>query len=139
MHERYGFTNYYTAPTLVRSLMGAFPDGAPAGKYDLSSVRLLRSVGDTDILGRIDDVINISDHRLSTIEIESALVSHETVVEAGVCPVENKLIGHQAVAFVTVYETGQNLSEPELKQVLTEHVRQFIGSIAKPKNMLGCG
>ena len=45
------------------------------------------------ILGRIDDVINISGHRLSTIEIESALVTHPAVVEAGVCPVEDDLTG----------------------------------------------
>ncbi|MDO5633727.1 MAG: acetate--CoA ligase [Micrococcus sp.] len=52
------------------------------------------------ILGRIDDVINISGHRLSTIEIESALVSHPQVVEAGVCPVPHPGTGHAAIAFV---------------------------------------
>jgi len=45
--ERYGVTNYYTAPTLIRSLMGAFPDGPEPGKYDFSSVRLLGSVGES--------------------------------------------------------------------------------------------
>ena len=272
--ERYGVTNYYTAPTLIRSLMGAFPDGPPAGKYDLSSVRLLGSVGesinpeawrwlrthvgegtasfidtwwqsetgstvcsprphdpqfapagtfaddaphtaskpgcatravpgistrvvdehgadvdpglqgfivvdkigpsmartvwgnpqryldsywrhygergwflagdgakvddegDVYILGRIDDVINISGHRLSTIEIESALVTHEAVVEAGVCPVEDELTGHQAVAYVTLSEAGRALSAEELKAALTEHIRHEIGPIAKPKDVI---
>lgn len=276
--ERYGVTNYYTAPTLIRSLMGALPQGPEAGKYDLSSVRLLGSVGesinpeawrwlhthvgggsasfidtwwqsetgstvcsprphdpafapagtfsqpgtvpgtsivpkpgcatraipgvstrivdedgnpvatgtqgfivvdkigpsmartvwgnparyldsywkhygergwflagdgakqdadgDTYILGRIDDVINISGHRLSTIEIESALVTHEAVVEAGVCPVEDDLTGHQAIAYVTLTQAGRDLSPEELKRVLSDHVRQQIGPIAKPKDVI---
>ncbi|TJY69488.1 acetate--CoA ligase [Arthrobacter sp. CAU 1506] len=229
--QRYGVTSYYTAPTLVRSLMGWFPDGIPA-EYNLGSIRLAGTVGEavnpeawrwlrsqvgrdslvagdpasgipmvdtwwqsetgatvlsprqtdesfkpgcatralpglaTDIvddggarvgadqqgnivvtktgpsmartvwgnperyftsywekyaaqgwflagdgarfdadgdiwiLGRTDDVINISGHRLSTIEIESALVSHPAVVEAGVCPTHDAKTGHAATAFV---------------------------------------
>ncbi|MFW0179424.1 AMP-binding protein [Rothia sp. P7208] len=272
--ERYGVTNYYTAPTLIRSLMGAFPHGPESGKYDFSSVRLLGSVGesinpqawywlrehigsgrasfidtwwqsetgsticsprphdpqfapegtfeqgtpgiavkpgcatraipgvsvrvvdehgepvqtgaqgfivvdkvgpsmartvwknpqryldsywrhygergwflagdgakqdedgDIYILGRIDDVINISGHRLSTIEIESALVRHEAVVEAGVCPVEDELTGHQAVAFVTLSDEGKALSSSELREVLELHIRSEIGPIAKPKDVV---
>ena len=272
--ERYGITNYYTAPTLIRSLMGAFPNGPEPGKYDFSSVRLLGSVGesinpeawrwlrkhigggtasfidtwwqsetgsticsprphdpqfapagtfengaphttikpgcatravpgisarvvdedgaptapgkqgfivvdkigpsmartvwgnpqryldsywkhygergwflagdgakiddegDIYILGRIDDVINISGHRLSTIEIESSLVTHEAVVEAGVCPVEDELTGHQAVAFVTLSEAGQALSAKQLHDALCSHVRKEIGPIAKPKDVV---
>ncbi|WP_346924616.1 acetate--CoA ligase [uncultured Arthrobacter sp.] len=222
--ERYGVTQYYTAPTLVRSLMGWFPDGVPAS-YDLSSIRLLGTVGEavnpeawrwfrtnvgagtapvvdtwwqsetgatilspapTDtafkpgcaarplpgvgtrivdeagntvppgvqgfivvdapgpaiartvwgnpqryfdsywrqyaaqgwflagdgakydddgdiwILGRVDDTLNVSGHLLSTIEIESALVSHPDVVEAGVCPVADPKTGHAIVAFVVL-------------------------------------
>ncbi|WP_425861074.1 acetate--CoA ligase [Arthrobacter sp. TWP1-1] len=249
--ERYGVTSYYTAPTLVRSLMGWFPDGVPA-HHDLSSLRLLGTVGeavnpqawnwlrdqlgggtlpmvdtwwqsetgatilsprpddttfkpgcasralpgvsvrivddagtlverdvqglivvdgigpamartvwgnpqryldsywrkfakqgyflagdgaryDADghvwILGRIDDVINISGHRLSTIEIESALVSHPSVIEAGVTPVADSLTGHAAVAFVVTH------GEPEpiaLEAELRAHVAHMIGPIAKP-------
>ncbi|ALV45118.1 acetyl-coenzyme A synthetase [Arthrobacter alpinus] len=249
--ERYGVTSYYTAPTLVRSLMGWFPDGVPA-HHDLSSLRLLGTVGeavnpqawswlrdqlgggilpmvdtwwqsetggtilsprpsdttfkpgcasrampgvsvrivddagavvkpdvqglivvdgigpamartvwgnpqryldsywrkfaeqgyflagdgaryDADghiwILGRIDDVINISGHRLSTIEIESALVSHPSVIEAGVTPVADSLTGHAAVAFVVVH------GEPEpaaLEAELRAHVALKIGPVAKP-------
>lgn len=272
--QRYGVTNYYTAPTLIRSLMGAFPNGPEPGAYDFSTVRLLGSVGEsinpeawrwlrthvgggtasfidtwwqsetgaticsprphdpsfapagtwaegtphcmalpgcatrevpgvsvqvvdehgqpvepgkqgfivvdkigpamartvwqnpqryldsywkhygergwflagdgakTDedgniyILGRIDDVINISGHRLSTIEIESALVTHPAVVEAGVCPVEDELTGHQAVAYVRLSDEGKALTDEQLKAVLTAHVREHIGPIAKPKDVV---
>ncbi|PYI38721.1 acetate--CoA ligase [Arthrobacter psychrolactophilus] len=251
--ERYGVTSYYTAPTLVRSLMGWFPDGVPA-HHDLSSLRLLGTVGeavnpqawtwlreqlgggtlpmvdtwwqsetgatilsprpsdtafkpgcaaralpgvsvrivnddgadvgcdeqglivvdgigpamartvwgnpqryldsywskfakqgyflagdgaryDTDgdvwILGRIDDVINISGHRLSTIEIESALVSHPLVIEAGVTPVTDALTGHAVVAFVVI-SNPEALSAPEVQDQLRAHVARKIGPIAKP-------
>ncbi|MET3810616.1 acetyl-CoA synthetase [Arthrobacter sp. UYEF3] len=226
--ERYRVTQYYTAPTLVRSLMGWFPDGVPAS-YDLSSIRLLGTVGeavnpeawrwfranvgagtapvvdtwwqsetgatilspaptDTEfkpgcaarplpgvgtrivdeagntvppgvqgfivvdapgpamartvwgnpqryfdsywrqyaargwflagdgakydddgdiwILGRVDDTLNVSGHLLSTIEIESALVSHPDVVEAGVCPVADPKTGHAIVAFVVLRQSA---------------------------------
>ena len=56
--------------------------------------------GDIWILGRVDDTLNVSGHLLSTIEIESALVSHPDVVEAGVCPVADPKTGHAIVAFV---------------------------------------
>lgn len=251
--ERYGVTSYYTAPTLVRSLMGWFPDGVPP-HHDLSSIRLLGTVGeavkpqawhwlrdqlgrgtvpmvdtwwqsetgatilspragdvsfkpgcashalpgtsvrivdddgadvgpdvpgfivvdgtgpamartvwgnpqryldsywrkfakqgyflagdgarfdedgDIWILGRVDDVINISGHRLSTIEIESALVSHPAVIEAGVTPVADVLTGHAVVAFVVLHATVAS-SGPEIREALRSHVAQKIGPIAKP-------
>ena len=262
--QRYGVTSYYTAPTLIRSLKGAFPDEIPA-EYDLSSLRLLGTVGEatnpeawnwfrtrmgrgetpmvdtwwqsetgaticsprpTDtsfkpgsakgplpgvdidivddlgnrveenvqgyivvtrpgpsmartvwgnparyrdsywaaypeqnwflagdgarfdadgdvwILGRIDDVINISGHRLSTIEIESALVAHPAVVEAGVCPVYDEQTGHAAVAFVVLNQqtaeaiAGSEASFVQVQEALTEHVRKHIGPIAKPKHIV---
>ena len=58
--------------------------------------------GDIWILGRVDDTLNVSGHLLSTIEIESALVSHPDVVEAGVCPVADPKTGHAIVAFVVL-------------------------------------
>ncbi|NVN00662.1 acetate--CoA ligase [Arthrobacter sp. SDTb3-6] len=251
--ERYGVTNYYTAPTLVRSLMGWFPDGVPA-HHNLSSIRVLGTVGEavnpqawhwlrdevgrgtvpmvdtwwqsetgatilsprpgdtsfkpgcasralpgvsvrivddagTDvgpnvqgfivvdgtgpamartvwgnpqryldsywrkyaregyflagdgarydedghiwILGRVDDVINISGHRLSTIEIESALVSHPAVVEAGVTPVADTLTGHAVAAFV-VLRPGAADSAHGIREELRAHVAHKIGPIAKP-------
>ncbi|MDN5654196.1 MAG: AMP-binding protein, partial [Kocuria sp.] len=91
--------------------------------------------GDTYILGRIDDVINISGHRLSTIEIESALVTHPTVVEAGVCPVEDELTGHAAIAFVTI-TNPENVDEAGLCDTLRAHVTREIGPIAKPKDVV---
>ncbi|GAA1887887.1 acetate--CoA ligase [Paeniglutamicibacter psychrophenolicus] len=267
---RYGVTSYYTAPTLVRSLMGWFPEGVPAD-YDLSSIRLAGTVGeavnpeawrwlrsqvgrdteagipmvdtwwqsetgstilsprqgDTEfkpgcgtralpgvtvdivdeqgagvepnvqgnivltktgpamartvwgnperyytsywekyaeqgwflagdgarfdadgdiwILGRTDDVINISGHRLSTIEIESALVTHPAVVEAGVCPTKDAKTGHAATAFVVPFDksvVGTDLSGEALarQQALTtelrNHVATQIGPIAKPREIV---
>ncbi|MCW2130971.1 acetate--CoA ligase [Arthrobacter sp. VKM Ac-2550] len=273
--QRYGVTSYYTAPTLVRSLMGWFPDGIPA-EYDLSSIRLCGTVGeavnpeawrwlrtqvgrdsltgdpasgvpmvdtwwqsetgatilsprqtdasfkpgcatralpgvatdivddagarvganvqgnivvtktgpsmartvwgnperyftsywekyadqgwflagdgarfdddgDTWILGRTDDVINISGHRLSTIEIESALVSHPAVVEAGVCPTYDAKTGHAATAFVVPADksliAASTAAEPTAEQAaaaaeLRAHVATQIGPIAKPREIV---
>ncbi|WP_113717683.1 acetate--CoA ligase [Arthrobacter dokdonensis] len=251
--ERYGVTSYYTAPTLVRSLMGWFPDGVPT-HHDLSSIRLLGTVGeavnpqawhwlrdqlgrgtapmvdtwwqsetgatilsprpgdaafkpgcasralpgvgvrivddagedvapdvqgllvvdapgpamartvwgnpqryldsywrkfakqgyflagdgaryDADgdiwILGRVDDVINVSGHRLSTIEIESALVSHPAVIEAGVTPVADPLTGHAVAAFVVLRPAAADAGS-DIREALRAHVAQKIGPIAKP-------
>jgi len=284
--ERYRVTQYYTAPTLVRSLMGWFPDGVP-DIYDLSSIRMLGTVGeavnpeawrwlrhnvgagtapvvdtwwqsetgatilspsptDTEfkpgcaarplpgvstrivdeagntvppgvqgfivvdtpgpaiartvwgnpqryfdsywrqyaakgwflagdgakydddgdiwILGRVDDTLNVSGHLLSTIEIESALVSHPDVVEAGVCPVADPKTGHAIVAFVVLSRplpsqvpTGSQPSQAQagslasvapragnpaavgpdpLVEELRNHVAKAIGPIAKPRDVV---
>ncbi|MFE4194316.1 acetate--CoA ligase [Paenarthrobacter sp. NPDC056912] len=260
--ERYKVTQYYTAPTLVRSLMGWFPDGVP-DSYDFSSIRLLGTVGeavnpeawrwlrenlgggtapvvdtwwqsetgatimspaptdtefkpgcaarplpgvstrvvdesgalsepgvqgfivvdrpgpaiartvwgnprryfdsywsqyaeqgwflagdgakyDSDgdiwILGRVDDTLNVSGHLLSTIEIESALVSHPDVVEAGVCPVADPTTGHAVVAFVVLRgDTGGAAKGDTPTQVtnnLRNHVAKEIGPIAKPRDVV---
>ena len=272
--QRYGVTSYYTAPTLIRSLMGWHPDGIP-GEYDLSSIRLIGTVGEavnpeawtwartqlgrdalgpqdprdgsvgvpmvdtwwqsetgstvlsprpTDaafkpgcgsrpvpgvdvdvvhddgtsvgahlqgkivvtrtspsmartvwgdpqryyssywadyaeqgwflagdgakrdedqdvwILGRIDDVINVSGHRLSTIEIESALVAHPGVVEAGVCPVPDPKTGHTAVAFVVARERFAAAGRPQetaaQAEELRQHVARVIGPVAKPAHVV---
>lgn len=253
--ERYGVTQYYTAPTLIRSLMGWFPDGVPAS-YDLSSIRMLGTVGEavnpeawrwfranvgagtapvvdtwwqsetgatilspapTDtqfkpgcaarplpgvstrivddagksvppgvhgfivvdapgpaiartvwgnprryfdsywrqyaeqgwflagdgakydddgdiwILGRVDDTLNVSGHLLSTIEIESALVSHPAVVEAGVCPVADPKTGHAVVAFVVLKNQQPG---GEISAELKAHVAKQIGPIAKPRDVV---
>ena len=82
------------------------------------------------IMGRIDDVINVSGHRLGTAEIESALVSHKAVAEAAVVPRPDELKGSGIVAFVTL-EGTQNPSE-ELNQELREHVVKEIGALARP-------
>ncbi|UTT40031.1 acetate--CoA ligase [Glutamicibacter mishrai] len=268
--ERYKVTSYYTAPTLVRSLMGWFPDGIPA-QYDLSSINtggtvgeavnpeawkwfreqlgrdtpaglpmvdtwwqsesgatilsplptddyfkpgcaaralpgvsvdivdgqgrrvapntqgnivitqtgpsMARTVwgnperyytsyweqyvqqgwflagdgarfdedGDIFILGRTDDVINISGHRLSTIEIESALVTNPGVVEAGVCPTPDAKTGHAATAFVVPLDKSLIAENPD--EQLTARQAKFIaelrstvttqiGPIAKPRDVV---
>jgi len=253
--ERYGVTTYYTAPTLIRTLMTWYPDGVPAD-WDLSSIRLLGTVGesinpeawvwfhsnigggrapvvdtwwqsetgaaivaplpgssilkpgsatralpglivrvvdeagedvapgsggyividgtwpamsrtvwgnperyrdsywakyadrgyffagdgarvdnDGDIwlLGRIDDVINVSGHRLSTIEIESALVSHPAVGEAGVVGVADATTGQAIAAFVIPSDAS---AVEGLEAELRAHVAREIGPIAKPRDIV---
>jgi len=266
--ERYGVTVYYTAPTLIRTLMTWFPEGVPA-QYDLSSLRLLGTVGesinpeawvwfherigggrcpivdtwwqsetgaavmcplpgvstlkpgsslgalpglttlvvddagqrvpngsggylvvdrtgpalartvwgnperyrdsywarfaeqgyffsgdgakyDADgdiwVLGRVDDVINVSGHRLSTIEIESALVAHPAVGEAGVVGVEDATTGQAIAAFVIPSDEAVDRAQEDpaywnglasdLSSVLREHVATAIGPIAKPRDVV---
>jgi len=82
------------------------------------------------IMGRVDDVINVSGHRLGTAEIESALVSHPLVAEAAVVGRPDEIKGQAIVAFVTL-EGGREGSK-ELKEELQNHVVKEIGSIAKP-------
>jgi len=82
------------------------------------------------IMGRIDDVVNVSGHRLGTMEVESALVSHSTVAEAAVVGRPDELTGQAIVAFVTL-EGSQESSDSLLKE-LRDHVAKEIGAIAKP-------
>ena len=85
------------------------------------------------IMGRVDDVINVSGHRLGTAEIESALVSHETVAEAAVVGRPDEIKGQAISAFVTL-EGGREGSD-ELKEALRAHVAKEIGSLAKPDDI----
>ena len=82
------------------------------------------------IMGRIDDVINVSGHRLGTAEVESALVSHEAVAEAAVVGRPDELKGSAIVAFVTL--EGAHRASEELKQELRQHVTKEIGALARP-------
>jgi acetyl-CoA synthetase len=85
------------------------------------------------IQGRVDDVINVSGHRLSTAEIESALVHHETVAEAAVVAGEDELTGQNIHAFVTL---KPNIEDSEgLEKELTLQVRRVIGPFAAPKRI----
>ncbi len=256
--QRYGVTTYYTAPTLIRTLMTWFPDGVPA-EYDLSSIRLLGSVGepinpeawvwfrdhiggsrapivdtwwqsetgaaimaplpgvstlkpgsalralpglrtlivdddgvevprgsggylvidgtypgmartvwrdperyrdsywarfagqgyyfsgdgasyddDGDIwmLGRVDDVINVSGHRLSTIEIESVLLEHPAVGEAAAVGVADPRTGQAIAAFVIPAHPDALAIDPGLTARLRDHVARAIGAIAQPRDIL---
>jgi acetyl-CoA synthetase len=82
------------------------------------------------IMGRIDDVMNISGHRIGTMEVESALVSHEDVAEAAVVGREDAITGTAIVAFVT--PKGHVTASAELGAELRNHVARQIGAIAKP-------
>ena len=82
------------------------------------------------LMGRIDDVINVSGHRMGTAEVESALVSHEAVVEAAVVGMPHEIKGQGIYAFVTL-KVGVEKSD-ELKKELVAHVRKEIGPIAAP-------
>jgi acetyl-CoA synthetase len=87
--------------------------------------------GDYWLMGRIDDVVNVSGHRIGTAEVESALVSHEKVAEAAVTPIPHAIKGQGLYAFVTL-KHGVPESE-ELKKELIAHVRKEIGAIAAPE------
>jgi acetyl-CoA synthetase len=85
------------------------------------------------IMGRIDDVINVSGHRLGTAEIESALVSHEAVAEAAVVARPDDLKGSAIIAFVTL--EGSHSASDTLKEELRAHVAKEIGALARPEEI----
>jgi acetyl-CoA synthetase len=99
-------------------------DGA---KYDES--------GNIWLLGRVDDVMNVSGHRLSTAEIESALVSHPSVAEAAVVGATDDTTGQAVVAFV-ILRGGHEDHGDETVQELRNHVAKEIGPIAKPRSIM---
>ena len=85
------------------------------------------------IMGRVDDVVNVSGHRLGTMEVESALVSHPTVAEAAVVGRPDEIKGQGIVAFVTLEGTRQG--SDDLRKELRNHVAKEIGAIAKPDDI----
>ena len=86
------------------------------------------------LLGRVDDVMKVSGHRISTTEVESSLVSHPTVAEAAVIGREDPITGQSIFAFVTL--RGGNNGDESLSKELREHVVTKIGSIARPKTIM---
>ena len=91
--------------------------------------------GDLWLLGRVDDVMNVSGHRMSTTEIESALVSHPKVAEAAVVGATDPTTGQAVVAFVILRsEAGDG--GPDVVQELRTHVAKEIGAIAKPRQIM---
>ncbi|HEV3102204.1 MAG TPA: acetate--CoA ligase, partial [Candidatus Dormibacteraeota bacterium] len=90
--------------------------------------------GDFWLLGRIDDVMNVSGHRISTIEVESALVSHPLVAEAAVAGRNDAQTGQAIVAFVTL--KGGKEGSPVILKELREHVGKVIGKFAAPANIV---
>jgi acetyl-CoA synthetase len=103
------------------------------GKYFTGDGARVDEDGDYWLMGRIDDVINISGHRLGTAEVESALVSHEAVAEAAVVGFPHEIKGEGIYVYVTLKE-GQQPSD-ELKKILVGHVRTVIGPIATPDKL----
>ncbi len=85
------------------------------------------------IMGRIDDVINVSGHRLGTAEVESALVSHAAVAEAAVVARPDDLKGSAIIAFVTL--EGTYTPSDQLKEILRTHVTKEIGALARPEEI----
>jgi acetyl-CoA synthetase len=90
--------------------------------------------GDFWLLGRVDDVMNVSGHRISTIEVESALVDHPRVAEAAVCGRNDAQTGQAIVAYVTL--RGSAEGSLEMLEELRNHVAVKIGPIAKPANIV---
>jgi acetyl-CoA synthetase len=90
--------------------------------------------GDFWLMGRVDDVMNVSGHRISTIEVESALVDHPRVAEAAVCGRTDKLTGQAIVAFVSL--KGGDEGSLEMLEELRDHVAEKIGKIARPANIV---
>src|SRR5207248_4791922 len=86
------------------------------------------------LLGRVDDVMNISGHRISTIEVESALVDHQKVAEAAVCGRKDERTGQAIVAYVSL--KGGDEGSIEMLEELRNHVSRKIGPIAKPANIV---
>jgi acetyl-CoA synthetase len=85
------------------------------------------------LMGRVDDVINVAGHRLSTMEVESALVHHEKVAEAAVVGRPDEIKGEALACFVTLI--GGMTPSPELKEELREHVAKEIGALARPDDI----
>src|SRR5437763_11934337 len=90
--------------------------------------------GDFWLLGRVDDVMNVSGHRISTIEVESALVDHSSVAEAAVCGRQDEQTGQAIVAFVSLQ--GGDEGSVEMLEELGSHAGKKIGPIAKPANIV---
>ena len=100
------------------------------GRYFAGDGAKLDSDGYLWLLGRVDDVMNVSGHRISTTEVESALVSHPSVAEAAVVGANDATTGQAIIAYVTL-RGGLTVDE----KVLRDHVAKEIGAIAKPKTI----
>ncbi len=86
------------------------------------------------LLGRVDDVMNVSGHRISTTEVESALVSHPSIAEAAVVGAKDEITGQAIVAFVIL--RGGVAADKDLEQSLKSHVTKEIGAIARPRQIM---
>jgi acetyl-CoA synthetase len=134
-------------PSMLRTLWGddeRFKDTywsrfAKQGFYFAGDGAKKDEDGDVWLLGRVDDVMNVSGHRLSTTEIESALVSHPKVAEAAVVGASDETTGQAVCAFVILKESALEEGEEapdSLIQELRSHVQKEIGAIAKPRQVM---
>jgi acetyl-CoA synthetase len=128
-------------PSMLRTIWGddqRYRDtywGRFQGKYFAGDGAKLDDDGDVWLLGRVDDVMNVSGHRMSTTEIESSLVSHPKVAEAAVVGATDDTTGQAVVAFVILRESAGD-GGPEVVQELREHVAHDIGKIARPRQIM---
>ncbi|MEN9342850.1 MAG: hypothetical protein RIR24_437 [Actinomycetota bacterium] len=108
------------------------------GKYFAGDGAKWDEEGDLWLLGRVDDVMNVSGHRLSTAEIESALVSHPFVAEAAVVGAKDETTGQAVVAFVILRQNQVETagSDADVSKILRDHVAKEIGPIAKPRTII---
>src|ERR1700747_3183067 len=121
---------YHDPDRYVQTYFGRFGPGA----YVAGDAPRRDEDGYFWITGRVDDVINVSGHRLSTAEIESALVSHPAVAEAAVIATVDDLTGRAIGAYVTV---GSGVApEAGLETQLREHVGRQIGKLARPSRII---
>jgi acetyl-CoA synthetase len=127
-------------PAMLRGIYGD-PDryratywGRFPGMYFAGDGARRDSDGYLWLLGRVDDVMNVAGHRISTIEVESALVDHHAVAEAAVVGKHDPVSGQAIFAFV-ITRSGVETSD-ELAHELREHVAKVIGPIARPKYLL---
>jgi acetyl-CoA synthetase len=104
------------------------------GLYFAGDGAKLDSDGALWLLGRVDDVMNISGHRISTTEVESALVSHPSIAEAAVVGAKDEITGQAIVAFVIL--RGGVAADKDLEQSLKSHVTKEIGAIARPRQIM---
>jgi acetyl-CoA synthetase len=132
-------------PSMARGIWGD-PDRFIATYWDMFKDKGFYFAGDGArkdkdgeiwLMGRVDDVMNVSGHRLSTAEIESALVSHPLTAEAAVVGASDDTTGQAVVAFVIIKDSQRaNASSPEdVAQELRNHVAQQIGPIARPRQV----
>ncbi|MCW2955617.1 MAG: acetate--CoA ligase [Thermoleophilia bacterium] len=106
------------------------------GLYFAGDGAKLDSDGHIWLLGRVDDVMNVSGHRISTMEVESALVEHFAVAEAAVVGMHDELTGEAIAAFVTLNDRAEGHDEPEVHAALCQHISDRIGKFARPKLLI---
>ncbi|QIM17980.1 acetate--CoA ligase [Leucobacter coleopterorum] len=128
-------------PSMVRSIWGdpaRFVDtywSQVEGQYFAGDGARVDEDGDIWLMGRVDDVMNVSGHRLSTTEIESALVDHVAVAESAVVGADDETTGQAVVAFVILKSQQQIITADEAEAELKKHVATQIGAIARPRQV----